>query len=193
MCCFINILLAPGEAVFILQNRCFYVGFCPAEQPYFIFLLSAEALPSCLFRGFQGLAGVLLCCACCHGAPRCRLIAARNSLAVSTVAALRNFTEPPVNFLRLPWSIATGQLENFSSYAVALLRDCWRKITDAVVMSRNSRIWRQKRLWRQIICCWRGACKDVSAHSLSLTCSSRSVCCLLSICCKPDDMWLRSK
>ena len=193
MRCFINSLLATGETVFILQNRCFSVGFCPAEQPYFVFLLSAEALASGLFRGFQGLAGVLLCCACCPGEPRRSLIAARNILAVSVIVALRNFTEPPVNFLRLPCSIATGQLENFSSYAVALLRDCWRKITDAVVMSRNSRIWRQKRLWRQIICCWRGACKDVSAHSLSLTCSSRSVCCLLSICCKPDEMWLRSK
>ena len=111
MRCFRNSLLASGEAVFVLQNRCFSVGFCSAEPPYFIFLLSAEALPSCLFRGFQGLAGVLLCCACCHGAPRCRLIAARNILAVSAVAALRNFTEPPVNFLRLPCSIATGQLE----------------------------------------------------------------------------------
>ena len=193
MCCFKNSLLATGEAVFILQNRCFSVGFCSAEPPYFIFLLSAEALPSCLFGAFRGLPECCSVAPAAHGEPRRRLIAARNILAVSVIVALRNFTEPPVNFLRLPCSIATGLLESFSSYAVALLRDCWRKFTDAVVMSRNSRIWRQKRLWRQIICCWRGACKDVSAHSLSLTCSSRSVCCLLSICCKPDEMWLRSK
>ena len=38
----------------------------------------------------------------------------------------------PVNFLQKPWSNLTEPLEQCSSYPVALLRGCWRKITEGV-------------------------------------------------------------
>ena len=38
----------------------------------------------------------------------------------------------PVNFLQKPWSNLTEPLEQCSSYPVALLRGCWRKITEVI-------------------------------------------------------------
>ena len=38
----------------------------------------------------------------------------------------------PVNFLQKPWNNLTEPLEQRSSYPVALLRGCWRKITEGV-------------------------------------------------------------
>ena len=40
-------------------------------------------------------------------------------------------------FLQQPWSVATEQLEKCSNYAVALLRGCWRKFTEASVNRQN--------------------------------------------------------
>lgn len=40
-------------------------------------------------------------------------------------------------FLQQPCSVATEQLEKCSSYAVALLRGCWRKFTGASVNRQN--------------------------------------------------------
>ena len=94
--------------------------------------------------------------------PWCSLAVARNGLTDSEIAALRNFTDPHVNFLQLCCSIAPGQLENFSSYAVALLQGCRRKFTDGSVKAQNSRRMSQQSLWRQITEPWRCACKDVS-------------------------------
>lgn len=86
----------------------------------------------------------------------------RNGFSDSEIAALRNFTDPPVNFLQLCCSIAPGQLENFSGYAVALLQGCRRKFTDGSVKAQNSRRMSQQSLWLQITEYWRRVCKDVS-------------------------------
>ena len=99
----------------------------------------------------------------------------RNGLADSEIAALRNFTDPPVNFLQLCCSIAPGQLENFSGYAVALLQGCRRKFTNGSVKAQNSRRMSQQSLWRQITEPWRCTCKDVSQSS-SLPSELRLLC-----------------
>ncbi|MBP3744316.1 MAG: hypothetical protein J6I34_02730, partial [Prevotella sp.] len=51
----------------------------------------------------------------------------------SAVSVFLNCGKQPVNFLQQPRSVATAMLENFSSYPVALLRGCWRKLTGGSV------------------------------------------------------------